>query len=156
MTKNKQKNNPKFSFLYGGDFFNYYQYKVTTEQASKHWLRTDDVSVILRCGRSRSQVFVVVIRELKSSSAVYSSKAIFRGPGGTRARRGLYGTEQAICNAPTGERVSGTHRGFSGCAVAVCRRRRTFGARRASPADRPRCYLPPDPHAQRPNQSIRK
>lgn len=36
MTKNKQKNNPKFSFLYGGDYFNYYQYKVTTEQASKH------------------------------------------------------------------------------------------------------------------------
>lgn len=36
MTKNKQKNNPKFSFLYGGEYFNYYQYKVTTEQASKH------------------------------------------------------------------------------------------------------------------------
>ncbi|KAI5645246.1 surp module domain-containing protein [Phthorimaea operculella] len=33
MTKNKQKNNPKFSFLYGGEYFNYYQYKVTTEQA---------------------------------------------------------------------------------------------------------------------------
>ncbi|XP_077291331.1 SR-related CTD associated factor 6 isoform X2 [Arctopsyche grandis] len=33
MTKSKQKNNPKFSFLYGGDHFNYYQYKVTTEQA---------------------------------------------------------------------------------------------------------------------------
>lgn len=33
MTKTKQKNNPKFSFLYGGEFFNYYQYKVTTEQA---------------------------------------------------------------------------------------------------------------------------
>jgi hypothetical protein len=35
MTKNKQKDNPKFSFLFGGDYFNYYQYKVTTEQASK-------------------------------------------------------------------------------------------------------------------------
>ncbi|KAA5586358.1 hypothetical protein F3H15_37825, partial [Pseudomonas aeruginosa] len=23
MTKNKQKNNPKFSFLYGGEYFNY-------------------------------------------------------------------------------------------------------------------------------------
>lgn len=33
MTKNKQKGNPKFSFLFGGDHFNYYQYKVTTEQA---------------------------------------------------------------------------------------------------------------------------
>lgn len=35
MTKSKQKGNPKFQFLYGGEFFNYYQYKVTTEQASK-------------------------------------------------------------------------------------------------------------------------
>ena len=35
MTKQKQKENPKFSFLFGGEFFNYYQYKVTTEQASK-------------------------------------------------------------------------------------------------------------------------
>ena len=34
MTKSKQKENPKFSFLFGGDYFNYYQYKVTTEQAS--------------------------------------------------------------------------------------------------------------------------
>lgn len=33
MTKNKQKGNPKFGFLFGGDHFNYYQYKVTTEQA---------------------------------------------------------------------------------------------------------------------------
>jgi hypothetical protein len=36
MTKNKQKNNPKFGFLFGGEHFNYYQYKVTTEQASKY------------------------------------------------------------------------------------------------------------------------
>lgn len=35
MTKNKQKDNPKFGFLFGGEHFNYYQYKVTTEQASK-------------------------------------------------------------------------------------------------------------------------
>lgn len=35
MTKHKQKGNPKFVFLYGGEYFNYYQYKVTTEQASK-------------------------------------------------------------------------------------------------------------------------
>ncbi|XP_069703277.1 calcium homeostasis endoplasmic reticulum protein isoform X1 [Periplaneta americana] len=33
MTKNKQKGNPKFGFLFGGEHFNYYQYKVTTEQA---------------------------------------------------------------------------------------------------------------------------
>ncbi|KAG5870886.1 hypothetical protein JTB14_035754 [Gonioctena quinquepunctata] len=33
MTKNKQKGNPKFQFLYGGEHFNYYQYKVQTEEA---------------------------------------------------------------------------------------------------------------------------
>ncbi|GIY43811.1 calcium homeostasis endoplasmic reticulum protein [Caerostris extrusa] len=33
MTKQKQKDNPKFSFLFGGNYFHYYQYRVTTEQA---------------------------------------------------------------------------------------------------------------------------
>jgi len=32
MTKSKQENNPRFAFLWGGPFFNYYTYKVTTEQ----------------------------------------------------------------------------------------------------------------------------
>lgn len=35
MTKNKQKGNPKFHFLYGGEFYNYYEYKVTSEQSSE-------------------------------------------------------------------------------------------------------------------------
>ena len=35
MTKHKQMNNPKFNFLYGGEFFNYYQCKVATEQQRK-------------------------------------------------------------------------------------------------------------------------
>ena len=35
MTKQKQQDNPKFSFLFGGENYNYYQYKVQTEQASK-------------------------------------------------------------------------------------------------------------------------
>ncbi|KAJ9587588.1 hypothetical protein L9F63_018970, partial [Diploptera punctata] len=39
MTKNKQKGNPKFGFLFGGEHFNYYQYKVTTEQAI--WKKKD-------------------------------------------------------------------------------------------------------------------
>lgn len=34
MTKQKQKDNPKFSFLFGGEFFNYYQFKVTTERGN--------------------------------------------------------------------------------------------------------------------------
>lgn len=33
MTKNKQRDNQKFGFLFGGEYFNYYQYRVTTEQA---------------------------------------------------------------------------------------------------------------------------
>ncbi|XP_052861844.1 calcium homeostasis endoplasmic reticulum protein [Anopheles cruzii] len=33
MTKSKQKGNPKFAFLYGGEYYNYYQYKVITRQA---------------------------------------------------------------------------------------------------------------------------
>ncbi|GFX38236.1 calcium homeostasis endoplasmic reticulum protein [Trichonephila clavipes] len=36
MTKQKQKDNPKFSFLFGGTYFHYYQYRVTTEQASEY------------------------------------------------------------------------------------------------------------------------
>ena len=32
MTKNKQEGNPKFSFLYGGENYHYYTYKVTIEQ----------------------------------------------------------------------------------------------------------------------------
>jgi len=35
MTKDKQKNNPKFAFLFGGQHFNYYQYRLTTEQQRK-------------------------------------------------------------------------------------------------------------------------
>ncbi|ESP02448.1 hypothetical protein LOTGIDRAFT_95622, partial [Lottia gigantea] len=35
MTKSKQKDNPRFQFLFGGEFFNYYQYKVTSEQAEQ-------------------------------------------------------------------------------------------------------------------------
>ena len=35
MTKNKQKDNPQFGFLFGGQYYNYYQYRVTTEQISE-------------------------------------------------------------------------------------------------------------------------
>ncbi|KAI1280806.1 Calcium homeostasis endoplasmic reticulum protein [Halotydeus destructor] len=33
MTKQKQRDNPNFGFLFGGPYFNYYQFRVTTEQA---------------------------------------------------------------------------------------------------------------------------
>ncbi len=32
MTKTKQENNPKFAFLFGGQYYHYYSYKVATEQ----------------------------------------------------------------------------------------------------------------------------
>lgn len=33
MTKAKQKGNPKFGFLFGGEYYNYYTYRVNAEQA---------------------------------------------------------------------------------------------------------------------------
>ena len=33
MTMEKQRNNPKFQFLFGGDYHPYYRWKVTAEQA---------------------------------------------------------------------------------------------------------------------------
>lgn len=35
ITKQKQQNNPKFEFLYGGEYSAYYQYRVTAEQSCK-------------------------------------------------------------------------------------------------------------------------
>lgn len=35
ITKAKQQGNPRFSFLFGGDFYQYYQWRVQTEQTSK-------------------------------------------------------------------------------------------------------------------------
>lgn len=37
MTKNKQKGNPKFDFLFGGEYYPYYRFKVNNEQACKYW-----------------------------------------------------------------------------------------------------------------------
>lgn len=38
MTKSKQKSNPKFGFLYGGEYYNYYIQKVNSEQESEFFL----------------------------------------------------------------------------------------------------------------------
>lgn len=35
MTMEKQKENPKFSFLFGGDFYGYYKYKLALEQQQR-------------------------------------------------------------------------------------------------------------------------
>jgi calcium homeostasis ER protein len=36
MTKNKQRDNPRFYFLFGGQYFQYYQYRVSAEQHQHH------------------------------------------------------------------------------------------------------------------------
>lgn len=43
MTMEKQKDNPKFSFLFGGEYFGYYKYKLAIEQQQ----RTYTLSVFL-------------------------------------------------------------------------------------------------------------
>lgn len=152
MTKTKQKNNPKFSFLYGGEYFNYYQYKVTTEQASKHthwWWQRLNVG-----GRARSLVACCYNR-FKWTSAVYSSKAIGRWY--SRSRRGLYGTEQAICNAPTGQcdaraaRPGGVDGGGAGAATVAGGQ---LGPRCSSTLPRPWQRQCTDQHVKRANYSI--
>lgn len=35
MTMEKQKENPKFSFLFGGEYFGYYKYKLAIEQQQR-------------------------------------------------------------------------------------------------------------------------
>lgn len=35
MTMEKQKDNPKFSFLFGGEYFSYYKYKLAMEQQQR-------------------------------------------------------------------------------------------------------------------------
>lgn len=34
MTKSKQSNNPKFNFLFGGEYYGYYQYRVSVEESA--------------------------------------------------------------------------------------------------------------------------
>lgn len=55
MTKQKQKDNPQFGFLFGGLHYNYYQYRVTTEQISK-WLnscRGFHCNIVRNCVRGK-------------------------------------------------------------------------------------------------------
>jgi calcium homeostasis ER protein len=45
MTKTKQKDNPKFEFLFGGRYFDYYLRKVSTEQSSEWCLKTHQQAI---------------------------------------------------------------------------------------------------------------
>lgn len=61
ITKAKQQGNPKFGFLYGGDYYQYYQWRVSSEQTSKqshqrapvsiNATRLEFVSNLFRCSR---------------------------------------------------------------------------------------------------------
>jgi len=57
MTKTKQKDNSKFEFLFGGRHFDYYMYKVTTEQASKCTNTMTTTTLVLACLRSWCNLF---------------------------------------------------------------------------------------------------
>uniref|UniRef100_A0A8C7WY28 SURP motif domain-containing protein n=1 Tax=Oryzias sinensis TaxID=183150 RepID=A0A8C7WY28_9TELE len=47
MTMDKQKDNPKFSFLFGGEFFSYYKCKLALEQQQRGSFHDDDALVEL-------------------------------------------------------------------------------------------------------------
>lgn len=53
MTKSKQKDNPRFSFLFGGEGHDYYTYRVTTEQVRLWGIRqlTDNLRFRLSARR---------------------------------------------------------------------------------------------------------
>lgn len=46
ITKAKQQGNPKFGFLYGGEYYQYYQWRVSSEQASKIKQKTQIYSLL--------------------------------------------------------------------------------------------------------------
>ncbi|KAL7992848.1 hypothetical protein Chor_017104 [Crotalus horridus] len=46
MTMEKQKENPKFSFLFGGDFYGYYKYKLTLEQQQLLCKQSQDIEAV--------------------------------------------------------------------------------------------------------------
>ena len=64
MTKQKQKDNPQFGFLFGGLHYNYYQYRVTTEQISKF----NYFNHLHVCQRCQSQICLsAIISALQNS-----------------------------------------------------------------------------------------
>lgn len=134
----------------------------TSTTTSTKWRQNKQVSIHWKwqrlnvSGRARSLVARNYNR-FKWTSAVYSSKAIGRWC--SRSRRGLYGTEQAICNAPTGRRDARAARaggvdGGGARAAAVARRQLRAHSPACSTQPWPRQHQCSDQHAQRANHSI--
>lgn len=135
----------------------------TSTTTSTKWQRSKQVSIMKWRWKSfeysNDRWLSVVIKTIKWTSAVYSSKAIGRWPAGSCSRRGLYGTEQAICNAPTGrsDSRSAGPSGVDGCgtrAAAVARGKLGADRHTAARPPWPRQHLCTDQHAQRANYSV--
>lgn len=43
MTMDKQKDNAKFSFLFGGEYFGYYKFKLAIEQQQRMWIHNQKI-----------------------------------------------------------------------------------------------------------------
>ena len=47
MTKEKQKGNPRFAFLFSGEYYNYYRWKVSFEIGKTDWKKNLVIVVFL-------------------------------------------------------------------------------------------------------------
>lgn len=54
MTMEKQKDNPKFSFLFGGEYFGYYKYKLAIEQQQRTYIKVVSFFAALMLSRNQS------------------------------------------------------------------------------------------------------
>lgn len=70
MTMEKQKDNPKFSFLFGGDFFSYYKCKLTLEQQQRTYRPSMQSASSLQC------VAEAIVIVLQLHSGVSMSEAV--------------------------------------------------------------------------------
>ena len=55
LTRNKQRHNPKFAFLFGGEHCDYYRYRVAVEKTGR--LQEDIFLMSLKCGRTKKFQF---------------------------------------------------------------------------------------------------
>lgn len=64
MTMEKQKDNPKFSFLFGGEYFGYYKYKLAIEQQQRTYTEVFLIYLfaVVWLGRIQSKLVVTFIK----------------------------------------------------------------------------------------------
>ena len=73
MTMEKQRENPKFKFLFGGESNVYYRWRVGQEQASLYGQPQQQTGVYVYCGRGCREVYSIVwgVAWVRSSAAMY-------------------------------------------------------------------------------------